>query len=162
MKLMESKFLVKLLHSCCHCHWLGTKYRLALCGGCYCMLHLVLLPRIGPLVLCPRWPPCQGVVHSQWTGQQSHLWPFLQAISGASSLLTVFQIMALILSQGQFCPSGNIWHCLEPFLLLQLGERYNWHLVGRHRNGDKHPTTYRQGSPQPHPSKLLSGPKWQW
>lgn len=116
LRLMESKFLVKPLHSCCHCHRLGTKYRIVLCRGCYCMLHLGLLPRVGPLVLCPKWLACQNVVYSQWaffalvTLTPGYQW-CLFTVDRLSHYGTNSQL-------GIICPPGNIWYCLEPFLFL--------------------------------------------
>lgn len=37
----------------------------------------------------------------------------------------------VILNQGLFCSPGDVWQCLETFLLSQRGERVLRHLVGR-------------------------------
>lgn len=39
---------------------------------------------------------------------------------------------AVVLNQGQFCPPGNIWQCLETFWAVTAwGRGFYWYLVGR-------------------------------
>lgn len=40
----------------------------------------------------------------------------------------------------QFCPPGDIGHCLETFLVVTLGVRDHWHPVGRGQGAAEQPT----------------------
>lgn len=54
---------------------------------------------------------------------------------------------------GLFCPTGNIWQCVETF----LGRECYCHSVGRARNADKHLTG--QSPTKKHPSKMSVVPR---
>lgn len=51
----------------------------------------------------------------------------------------------VVLNCSRFCLSGNIWQCVEPFLVIktgQLGEECCRHLLSWGQGAVKHPTMY--------------------
>lgn len=45
-------------------------------------------------------------------------------------IILLIHSMSVVLIQGKFSPLGEIWQCLEIFLVVSTGKCY-WHLVSR-------------------------------
>lgn len=58
-----------------------------------------------------------------------------------------FELSQWFLTVDSSVPWGNIWPCLETFLVnMTRGESCYWHLINRARDAAKHPTVYRTAS----------------